>query len=380
MATIRKRNLPSGEVRWMVDFRDAAGKRRAKMFERKRDADAFLVAARAQVVSGTFVHDRDTVTMRKATEHWLEQCLVRRDAGQRMEASSYKNYEGKVRLHILDEAIGIGGIKLANLDTTALEAFRDRLLQNGRTVLMVRSIMSVIGYIMKAARKKKWCTHDPVADVETIAASRIKSRVHVPSDEDVVRMIVHADMPLKPMLMVSAFCGLRASELRGLTWDNVDLDAKLIKVVQRLDFRNVFGPPKTNAGVREVPMADEVVSALRVWKLRSQKHSLRSEHNFVFATRNGTPFFHSEILKSYFYPIRKLLGIETRWHDLRHYAISCWLRQGYSIKETQAFAGHASAQMTIDRYGHYLTKGDRHYGMNKIVQSVLKQHSGNTDG
>ena len=63
MATIRKRLLPSGQTRWQVDFKDAAGRRRAKLFARKKDADRFLTDARARVQAGTYVHDADSVTV-----------------------------------------------------------------------------------------------------------------------------------------------------------------------------------------------------------------------------------------------------------------------------------------------------------------------------
>ncbi len=377
MASIRKRTLPSGEVRWMVDFKDANGKRRAKMFERKKEADAFLVTARAQVAEGTFVHSRDTVTVAKAAESWLEQCRVRRDAGQRMEVCTYDNYETKVRLHILDPKIGIGGVKLNRLDVEAVEAFRTRLLGNGRSLDLAKTTLTILGLLLKAAKRKKWCTSNPVDDVDPLQDSRSQRRIRVPSDEEVAKLVNNAGPILKPMLMVAAFCGLRAGELRGLTWDNVDLDARIIKVTQRLDAKNNFGLPKSFAGIREVPVADEVVRELREWRVRSRSACLKSDLNLVFPTRSGTPKNHSNNMNYFFWPLRKKLGLDLRWHDLRHYAISCWLRQGYTIKEAQTFAGHASAQMTIDRYGHYLPKGDQHSGMNQIFQSVLKQHPRN---
>ncbi|MBF0562326.1 MAG: hypothetical protein HQL37_09950 [Alphaproteobacteria bacterium] len=235
MASIRKRTLPSGEVRWMVDFKDANGKRRAKMFERKKEADAFMITARAQVAEGTFVHSRDSVTVAKAAESWLEQCRVRRDAGQRMEVCTYDNYETKVRVHILNPDIGIGGVKLNKLDVDAVEAFRNRLLGHGRSPYLAKTTLTVLGLILKAARRKKWCTSNPVDDVDPLQDSRSQGRIRVPSDEEVAKLVNHAGPVLKPMLMVAAFCGIRAGELRGLTWDNVDLDARIIKITQRLD-------------------------------------------------------------------------------------------------------------------------------------------------
>jgi len=43
MATVRKRKLPSGLIRWQAGYVDGAGERRFKMFDRKADAEAWLV-------------------------------------------------------------------------------------------------------------------------------------------------------------------------------------------------------------------------------------------------------------------------------------------------------------------------------------------------
>ena len=53
MATIRKRTLPSGLVRWQVDFTDQVGKRRSKLFPRRKDADIYLVKVRSLVANHT---------------------------------------------------------------------------------------------------------------------------------------------------------------------------------------------------------------------------------------------------------------------------------------------------------------------------------------
>ena len=48
------------------------------------------------------------------------------------------------------------------------------------------------------------------------------------------------------------------------------------------------------------------------------------------------------------------------WHALRHFAISCWVDAGLPPKAVQTFAGHASLQVTMDRYGH-LFRSERHH-------------------
>jgi integrase len=59
--------------------------------------------------------------------------------------------------------------------------------------------------------------------------------------------------------------GARASELRGLPWRDVDLDAGVVHVRQRADKGGNIGPPKSKRGKRDIPLAPIVVNALRQW-------------------------------------------------------------------------------------------------------------------
>ena len=77
MASIRKRTLPSGKATWLVDFKDRNGKRRARQFPTKREADAFLVRARAEVANGTYVHESESASVAQAGRIWLDSCAKR---------------------------------------------------------------------------------------------------------------------------------------------------------------------------------------------------------------------------------------------------------------------------------------------------------------
>ena len=88
MASIRKRVLPSGKTVWLVDFKDQNGKRRARQFQTKREADAFMVMARAHVSQGLYVHETDSVTVVEAVSRWLDSCARRLEAGRRMERAT----------------------------------------------------------------------------------------------------------------------------------------------------------------------------------------------------------------------------------------------------------------------------------------------------
>jgi integrase len=362
MATIRKRTLPSGKERWQVDFHDQAGKRRAKLFERKKDADAFLVDIRPRIRDGVYVHDSDSITVADAAQAWLDHCAARQKAGRRMERATLRDYQDKVRLHIKDADIGIGRIKLSRLTRKAVNELRDRLLESGRSEHMTKRVLGVLRLILNHAMDNGQIPSNVAHGVKVIRSSRIGHTVRIPTKEEVRCLIDEADDGFSPMLIVSALCGLRASETRGLRWQDVDFEDGLIRVRQRADTYNVIGEPKSAAGRRDIPAGPIVLNTLRRWRLQCPKGNL----DLVFPNRDGSVAVHSNILKRRFKPLCRKIGIEMRWHDLRHFAVSLWIEQGFSIKETMSFAGHSSVQMTMERYGHLFPSPDHRQGMAEV--------------
>lgn len=96
-----------------------------------------------------------------------------------------------------------------------------------------------------------------------IKSSRIDHMAPVPSKEAIRALIEAADEDFKPHLIVSALGGLRASELRGLRWQDVDFEAGFIRIRQRADAYNEIGEPKSKAGFRDIPAGPMVLNALR---------------------------------------------------------------------------------------------------------------------
>jgi integrase len=143
------------------------------------------------------------------------------------------------------------------------------------------------------------------------------------------------------MVLVAVRTGLRLGELLALTWDDVDLATGKL-VVRRSAYRGQLGPTKTGA-LREVPLGDEVLAALR-----SHRH-LRGK--FVFCKEDGSPLTDRDCRRPLERACKKAELQQVGWHALRHTFASQLAALGAPMKAVQELLGHAQLTMT-QRYTH----------------------------
>lgn len=161
--------------------------------------------------------------------------------------------------------------------------------------------------------------------------------------------------------------GMRRGELLGLMWDCVNLDDGVIYVRRGLvtgadGFYHMENHTKTQAGIRDLPIPDDLRSALR-------EHRAKSRSLYVFTQLNGCPFASSSAFNSFWRNhVRRWYGPEAEQskkrkgvvtdcyvtpHVLRHtFATRCF-EAGVDIKEVQYLMGHESTAITMDLYTHY---------------------------
>jgi integrase len=79
------------------------------------------------------------------------------------------------------------------------------------------------------------------------------------------------------------------------------------------------------------------------------------DSGLVFATAKGTPLDAQNIVNRYFKPLLRQAGLpDIRWHDLRHTYATLLLSRGTHPTYVQKSLGHASVQLTLDRYSHWM--------------------------
>jgi integrase len=227
----------SGEPRssWIVAYTDSGGARRIETFVRKRDADTREVEVRSAIRAGTHSASSVSPTVAQAAEDWL--AFIE---GEGRERSTVKQYREHARIHIVPR---LGREKLSSLTTPRVNQFRDGLLRD-LSRPMAKKVLTSLKSILKDATRRGDVAQNGALGVSIVISSRDQHRVEVGVDiptPDEVRKLIDTAGRLRPLVMLAAFAGLRASELRGLRWADVDLARGEIAVRQRADRYNSIG-------------------------------------------------------------------------------------------------------------------------------------------
>lgn len=167
------------------------------------------------------------------------------------------------------------------------------------------------------------------------------------------------DDRLSAAYVLALYLGLRRGELLGLHWADVDLEGGSLEIrtaLQRVDGALVLTAPKTRRSERPVPLPRVCVDALR--RHRAGQHAERvaagerwRESGLVFTTRLGTAI-EPRNLNRHFYPVRERLGLEVRFHDLRHTCVTLLLGLGIPPHIVRDIVGHSALDVTMNIYAH----------------------------
>jgi integrase len=376
---------------WVVDYVDKVegGKRRLKSFEKKKDAVNFAATARVEVRAGMHTADSQSITVADAGRLWIAT-----GEKNRLERSTLDGYRQHLELHV---GPYLGAVKLSQLSAPMVREFEDKLARGDaidgerpkpRSSAMIRKVRVSLSSLISDAQERGLVARNVVRELrssrrrgserraERRQKGKIKVGVDIPTREEIRAIVEALQGRWRPVLLAAIFPGLRASELRGLRWEDVELSKGELHVRQRADRYSKIGKPKSESGERTVPLTPIVLNALREWKLVCPK----SEPGLVFPSSGGIVEHHSNIVTRGLVPAQIAAGVTvtetagvgaalirakyTGLHALRHfYASWCINRRAdggleLPAKVVQERLGHSSIVMTMDVYGHLFPRGD----------------------
>jgi integrase len=183
---------------------------------------------------------------------------------------------------------------------------------------------------------------------------RNKKRIAVLDAETMAKLVASGSSERwKAAIALAGYAGLRLGEIRAMTWADIDFDANAINVRRALLPDGTPKAPKTEAGVRTVPMLPALRRVLAAWKLRSPRTTARG---YVICTAEGDPVQERNLR-------RALEAAKTKakltipdserlsWHSLRH-SWASMLATDLELPATTLarLTGHTDAGFTLRVY------------------------------
>lgn len=340
---------PNG--RWRARYRDDTGREHARHFERKVDAQAWLDEQTARIVRGEWADPR-------AGRELLSAYATRWQVIQVSSPGTARIIDNALRRHILPR---LGNQRLANIRRSDVQAFvkwlETRELRPAtdshpaRTLSAgsVRNIYEVLARVMDAAVEDRVIAISPCRRIAL--PKDHDDEVEVPALEEIERVRLALGERWQAIPVVLAGSGLRVGELLGLRLSDVDFLRKSIRVERQRLQSNQIAPLKSKASRRTVPVGQVVINALA-----SHLAVYPATEEALFCDELREPLTYRR-WKRLLSDAARVAGVEITSHSFRHFAASALISGGASVKQVQAFLGHASAMVTLRTYAH-LWPGD----------------------
>jgi integrase len=378
--------------KWLVEYYDSNKKQhRLKGFPTKRAANERADEISGEVRKGIHTPASTSGTVADACRVWMQRA---RDL--KLEKKTILQYENHVDLHLVPLTDNdpecattgkslawqgqFGDLRLSKLTPPIANAVQRELVRR-LSPAMARKVMVSFRAILDEAVNHAMVAYNAASTVKLERRKRGERKVHAgidfPTKEELASIIAVIDGRWRPLVITLAFCGLRASELRGLEWTdvmNLDTGYPQIRVHQRADMDGLIGDTKTDSAQRHIPSMPLVADELRVWKEVCPRDAETGELRFVFPNGNGNVENHANIYNRGWKDWQVKAGVcvakrddagkivkvdgkpvmkgKYGVHALRHFFASLMIDQGFSPKRVQTLLGHATIQMTLDVYSH----------------------------
>ena len=432
MASIEQRQNKDGSISFRITVslgRDPSGKQILKKTtytpqskaptKIEKEVKAFAADFEQKAKNGDLVSG-DKVTVSEFVKIWEKNWLPAKTPSVR------ENYMDILRLHFLPV---IGHMKITAVRATHIDGIIQTAKDAGKAPSTIRDRFTVINSVFKYAYKKKYINENPCQRCDERPQVKMKTGKDLRYfDEDQARRFlrdaltmeydikfgkrgrkskktgeeyevkeytVKRAIPLQWRLFftMAIYGSFRRGEMVALTWNDVDEEKHIIsidKAAAMTKKEKYIKDPKTEAGIRELVMPDEVFALLREWKKEQFALCVKlgtawkghrngkkedgktpdtfEENNIFIQIDNGLQM-HLSSPNHKFHEICDMYNAtrkkeedklpRIRLHDLRHTGATLLLGNNTDIETVSHRLGHSKASVTLDIYGHALPENDR---------------------
>ena len=322
----------------------------------KKAAQKKLNEILPEIDQGTY-RELTKATFKEFSEVWLKN-----HAEPGVKPSTLAGYRDIIK-RLLDPAFG--RYSMPDIVTGHLQAFVAERLKVVSAKTVINEIV-VMKEMFRHALRWGYLKHNPAEYVDRPRS--VKPDIEILSPEEVEKVLSVAQSHYRLAFLTGFLTGMRAGELWGLQWSDVDWNSKRLYVRRSL-WKGQFGTPKSKCSVRMIDIPESLVKELKHWKLAC----CVSEHDSIFPSPEGKLSQHDNVVKRYFNSALRLAGLrKVAFHSLRHSNASMRIRAGQNIKYIQTQMGHASINITLDIYGHLFNDADYNRQQVELLEHSFK--------
>ena len=236
----------------------------------------------------------------------------------------------------------------------------------GYTTNTVIHYHAIFGKAFKDAVRKDYLETNPMLKVDRPKKNSFRPNFY--SKDEVQQLLeVSQDDPLHLCILITAYYGLRRSEVLGLKWSSIDFERKSITINHKVTEQLVNGKyvpvvsdvMKNKTSCRTLPLIPAVEEELLKQKEKQQlyrklfKKSYSTEYlDFVCTDQEGKLIRPNFVTEHFDWLLTKYGLKHIRFHDLRHSCASLMVMNGVPMKQVQEWLGHSTFSTTADIYAH----------------------------
>jgi integrase len=321
-------------------------------------AEARAALSRLIVEVGCDLHGGSTATVAELLEQFM--------ATASLANTTRADWESVVANQLLP---ALGEVPLWRLTARDCDAFYTALKADGLGPSRVRCAHVVLHRAVAQAVRWGWVTHNVVSDATRPEVPR--SIIRPPDPASLRLLLAHAeaaDPTMACWLQVAVATGARRGEVCALRWDDVDFEARSVRIERSVSATRLGVTVKTTktAGVRRVSITSQALDALISHRDRAADIARRngrsvtsSDYIFTSDPTAASPW-RPELASRRWERLRDRAGLpHVRLHDLRHFVATELLTAGIDVRTVANRLGHARTSTTMDIYWAFVPARDR---------------------
>lgn len=325
----------------------------------------------------------------------LNTLFIRYMSTRELAESTRTNYINTWNNRVKDE---IGNIKVVQMLPSHVKAYYAKLSKAGYAYSTIKFIHNMLYPALEMAVDDDIIRKNPakgsISDYGRPAEERVA--LTISQQEKLLAFVQKHNVynAYYPMLTIMIGTGVRCGELIGLTWKDVDTKARTVCIDHQLIYKNLgdgcrfhISAPKTDSGIRTIPMTQDVLRAFEEQRKinfmlgKGKDVEVEGYKGFIFMAKTGRPLmpsavnnvlynivdaYNKEEVKAAEKDHRKAeLLPKISAHIMRHTACTRMAECRMDIKVLQYIMGHAHIDVTMEVYNHL---GDRARIENEIAK------------